>query len=151
VKDWILASCAAVGAVLYLHADYRMPRLELGDPLGPRAFPALVGSLLLLSAVMLAIETWRRQPVREAPVGTAGGSHYAVLVGMLIWTILYYAVFEPAGYVIATFVYQLGMLCFFNRGKHKTNVLIAAGFTGIAYGVFSQLLGVQFPPGPLGF
>ncbi len=151
MKDWILAACAAVGAILYLNADYHMPRLELGDPLGPRAFPALVGCLLLISAVLLAIETWRRQPVAETATAPAGPSHYPVLFGMLIWTVCYYTVFEPAGYIIATVCYLFGLLCYFNKGRHLMNVLVAVGFTAVAYGVFSRLLGVQFPPGPMGF
>jgi putative tricarboxylic transport membrane protein len=151
MKDWFVAAAAAVAAVMYLYADYNMPRLELGDPLGPRAFPALIGGLLLLSAVMLAVENWRRQPPPETATPPAGSNHYMVLVGMLIWTLVYYTAFEPVGYIMATVTYLFALLCFFNKGKHLTNVLVAAGFTAIAYTIFSQLLGVQLPPGPMGF
>ncbi len=151
MKDWFLAAGAAVGALVYLYADYKMPRLELGDPLGPRAFPALIGGLLLLSAIMLAVENRRRQPVRTPPSAPVGSSHYPVLAGMLVWTIGYYSIFEPAGYIIATLIYLFGLLCFFNRGRHWMNVLVSVCFTAIAYSVFSQLLGVQLPLGPMGF
>jgi putative tricarboxylic transport membrane protein len=60
-------------------------------------------------------------------------------------------VFEVAGYIIATIVYLFGLLCVFHKGRHKSNALIAAGFTAVAYGIFSQLLNVQLPLGPLSF
>src|SRR5215467_4460461 len=98
MKDRVLAAVVAVVAVAYLYSDWRIPRLELGDPLGPRAFPALVGIMLLVSAVLLVLETRRG---RQAPIATAersGPSHVPVLAGILVWTIAYYAVFEAAGY-----------------------------------------------------
>jgi putative tricarboxylic transport membrane protein len=151
MKDWFLAVAAAVGACVYLYADYRIPTMELGDPLGPRAFPALIGIMLLVSAGLLALENRHRPPDREDDVAAVRHNHYPVLAGMLIWTIGYYAAFEPVGYIIATICYLFGLLCYFNAGRHWTNVLVAVGFTVVAYGVFSQFLGVQLPPGPFGF
>jgi putative tricarboxylic transport membrane protein len=155
MKDRILSVVVGVGALGYLYADWRMPRVQLGDPLGPRAFPALVGVLLLISAVLLMLEARRRQPTpAAAPVAAAEprrSSHVPLLIGVLVWTTCYYAAFEPAGYIIATIVYLFGLLCVFNKGQHKSNVLIAAGFTAVAYGIFSQLLNVQLPRGPFSF
>jgi putative tricarboxylic transport membrane protein len=147
MKDRILAVAAAIGALLYLYSDWHIPRVELGDPLGPRAFPALVGILLLVSAVLLMLETRHR----EAAVAFArsGASHWPILLCVLLWTICYYTAFEPAGYIIATIVYIFGLLCVFNKRQHKTNALISVGFTAVAYTVFSQLLNVQLPLGPL--
>lgn len=154
MKDRALAVVAAIGALAYLYADWRIPRLQLGDPLGPRAFPALVGILLLVSAVLLAIES-RKQPGMPGPVRSAvtvpkarqTAPHAVILTAMLAWTLCYYVAFEPVGYVIATVVYLFGLLCVFHRKRHATNLAIALGFTAIAYVVFSQLLGVQLPLG----
>lgn len=151
MKDKFLAIAAAVGACVYLYADYQIPPTELGDPLGPRAFPALIGILLLVSAGLLALENRHRAPEPEDDVAAVRHNHYPVLAGMLIWTMCYYAVFEPVGYIIATVIYLFGLLCYFNTGRHRTNVSVAVGFTAVAYGVFSQFLGVQLPHGPLGF
>ncbi|HET7880339.1 MAG TPA: tripartite tricarboxylate transporter TctB family protein [Acetobacteraceae bacterium] len=151
MKDWFLAVAVMVGACTYLYADYHIPTTELGDPLGPRAFPALIGLLLLISAALLMIETVRRGPDRGSTPDVVRPTHYPILAGMLVWTICYYAAFEPAGYIVATVIYLFGLLCFFNAGRHVVNVAVAAGFTATAYGVFSQFLGVQLPSGPLGF
>ena len=119
---------------------------------GRAHFRRLVGILLLISAGLLALETRRghqsaggRMP--RAPVHPT----MPVLADMLIWTIGYYAAFEPAGYIIATIVYLFGLLCLVQRRAAQDNALIAVGFTAVAYGVFSQLLDVQLPPGPLSF
>jgi putative tricarboxylic transport membrane protein len=150
MKDWLLAAAAAIGAIAYLYADWRMPSVALGDPLGPRAFPALVGGLLLISAGLLALENWRRKPVAASAPRVPGRSHMPVLLGVLVWTICYYAAFEPAGYVVATVVYLFGLLCYFNRGHHLANIAIAGTFTAAAYTLFSYGLDVQLPLGPLG-
>jgi putative tricarboxylic transport membrane protein len=151
MKDRVLAAVVAAVAIAYLYSDWRIPRLELGDPLGPRAFPALVGILLLISTVLLALETRRGGQASAVAADRSGPSHVPVLAGILVWTIGYYAVFDVAGYIIATIVYLFGLLCVFHKGRHKSNALIAAGFTAAAYGIFSQLLNVQLPLGPLSF
>jgi len=45
--DWVLAICTAIGAVVYLNADSKLPQLQVGDPMGPQVFPALIGIGLL--------------------------------------------------------------------------------------------------------
>jgi putative tricarboxylic transport membrane protein len=151
MKDRILSVVVGVGALGYLYADWRIPRVQLGDPLGPRAFPALVGILLLISAALLMLEARRRQPAPVAVAETTRRSHVPLLLGVLLWTTCYYVAFEPTGYIIATIIYLFGLLCVFNKGKHQSNALIAAGFTAVAYGIFSQLLNVQLPRGPFSF
>jgi putative tricarboxylic transport membrane protein len=75
----------------------------------------------------------------------------AILVAMVAWTALYYAVFEKLGYLIATPIFLLGLLCHHHRGHHVTNLLVAFGFTAIVFLLFSRLLNVPLPTGPLDF
>jgi putative tricarboxylic transport membrane protein len=151
--DWWLAVCTIVGAAIYLYADWRIPDPVISDPLGPKVFPALIGAGLLGSGFLLLIET-RKKRLASAPRAPAAADEpkrRLLLVGMAAWTVLYYTAFEPLGYVSATVVYLLGLLSFFNRGRHMTNVIVAIGFTAIAYAIFSKFLGVSMPRGPLGF
>jgi hypothetical protein len=106
---------------------------------------------LLISAVLLMLEARRGHQAPVVVAAPSGPSHLPVLFGILFWTIGYYTVFEIAGYIIATIVYLFGLLCVFHKGRHKSNALIATGFTAVAYGIFSQLLNVQLPLGPLSF
>ena len=150
MKDRLLALVVGVGALAYLYSDYGMPRLALGDPLGPRAFPAIVGVLLLISAIMLALEKRRERPASAVSVTSTRVNHLPVLACMVVWTIVYYSVFEPLGYIVATIPYLFGLLWFFNPRKPAINAAVAIGFTGLAYGVFSRLLQVQLPRGLIG-
>ena len=135
MADWILAICIAVGAVVYLYSDSKLPQLQVGDPMGPQVFPALIGIGLLGSALLLMVETWRkrRPPARKLrptrSTATSALSHQLILAGMALWTALYYFAFEPLGYLVATLVYMFGLLACFNRGRWLVNAACAVGFT----------------------
>ena len=53
---------AVVLAAVYLYATGQFAVMHLSDPLGPQAFPRLLGIGLLLTAVGLLVETLRAQP-----------------------------------------------------------------------------------------
>jgi putative tricarboxylic transport membrane protein len=149
----MLAIVVVVIATIYLIADAGLPTARIGDPLGPKAFPALVGGGLILSAVLLLFETWSK---RRALVDTKEERRnrdekhlYLVMIGMVAWSALYYFFFETAGYLIATPVFLFGLLSYFNPRRYLTNVLVAVGFTAVVYLLFSILLGVPLPAGPL--
>jgi putative tricarboxylic transport membrane protein len=153
----MLAVTVFVVAAIYLYVDAGLPTARIGDPLGPKAFPALVGGGLILSALLLLLETWNKrraladattEPATE-PRGKDEKHLYLVLIAMVAWSGLYYFVFETLGYVLATPIFLFGLLSYFNRRKHLTNVLVALGFTAIVYLLFSILLGVPLPAGPL--
>jgi putative tricarboxylic transport membrane protein len=158
--DWVLAICTAIGAVVYLNADSKLPQLQVGDPMGPQVFPALIGIGLLGSALLLMAETWRKQTWRketwrkQRPAGVtpdpSARAHRLILAGMVLWTALYYLAFEPLGYLISTLVYMFVLLACFNRGRWLVNAACAVGFTLAAYGVFTRFLQVALPQGVFG-
>jgi putative tricarboxylic transport membrane protein len=161
--DAQLAIGVLVLAGVYLYMDMRLPEMRLSDPLGPKAFPALVGIGLIASALLLLIE--RHHKVRIDPLSAAkaapphdepgtnpgdGVKHSPlVLVGMVMWTALYYFCFARVGYLIATTVFLLGLLTYFNRKRYKTNIAVALGFTLVFDLLFSLVLGVPMPAGLL--
>jgi putative tricarboxylic transport membrane protein len=164
--EFWLAICVIVGAIVYLYADYQIPVSRMGDSLGPRAFPALVGCGLLLAGALLLIEAFSKskKPEHKAPVDaepSAGHEPPAVLtvrqrvhqslilIAMVAWTILYYSVFEEVGYLIATVVFLGGLLSYFHRGHYRANLLTAVGFAVVVDLVFTHLLNVPLPAGIL--
>ena len=153
--DAALAAVAIVGAAAYLVLDWKLPSARIGDPLGPRAFPALIGGGLVLSGLLLFLETWTKRRRAGDAVAAAGPrsveqKHVALLLlAMVGWTALYYVSFDRLGYLIATPLFILGLLCYFNRRRHAVNLAVAAGFTIVVYLLFSTLLGVPLPSGPL--
>jgi putative tricarboxylic transport membrane protein len=54
--DVWLAIVVIAGAAIYLYLDLQLPEVRLSDPLGPKAFPALVGVGLISSALLLLFE-----------------------------------------------------------------------------------------------
>jgi putative tricarboxylic transport membrane protein len=83
-SDSWLAVCVLVLAAVYLYMDAHLPDVRLSDPLGPKAFPALVGVGLIASALILLLETRGKkrlqaqcaaaQPVAQVAAQPAAGS-----------------------------------------------------------------------------
>jgi putative tricarboxylic transport membrane protein len=153
VGDLLLGLCVIIGAAIYLHADANLPVLQNGGPMGPQAFPALVGIGLLVSGLLLLGETWRRAAgvAAAVPADPIERRSRAILAAMTAWTALYYFAFERVGYVVATVVYMFALLAFFNRGRWWVNAASAAGFTLAAYLLFTSFLQVALPRGILDF
>jgi putative tricarboxylic transport membrane protein len=171
MADRVIFVCTIIVAAVYLYATTLIPSLEIGDPLGPKAFPRLLGIALLLSAGFLFLEIWRdrKTPPPPAPLpssmadysmrpvsppaGAAGEwplGIVLVIAGVAIWTAGYYLVFQPLGFIIATATYLLGLMAWFNRGKWLANVLSAVLFALFSYIMFVKL-DVNLPRGAAAF
>ena len=155
--DAILIVCVVAFATVYLWADSLLPASSLGDPLGPRVFPALVGGGLLLSAVLMVVEMVAKsravapaeQPAIEDDAENRPTSRKSAwaLVGTAAWTAVYYVTLERVGYLIGTVVFLGGLLSYFNRGRHWTNAIVALAFTLIVDALFTHALGTPMPEG----
>ena len=154
MADKVTFVCILVLAGLYFWATEKLPSLEIGDPLGPKAFPRLLVVALLITAAILLYEIIKgRKPASASSVSlTPGASReaaYIVVAGVVVWTFLYFLVFERLGYVIATSLYLLVLTSFLHRGKWVTNVLTSVLFASVSYYMFVKLLGVNLAPGIL--
>ena len=141
---------------VYWWATEQLPSLEIGDPLGPKAFPRLLTVGLAITAVILLIEIVKgRKPAAEGAVSLSPGASrdasYPIVAGVVVWTFLYFLVFEFLGYIIATSLYLVALTSYFNRGKWMANVLTSVGFGVGSYVMFVKLLGVNLAPGILPF
>ena len=161
---------------VYAWATERLPSLEIGDPLGPKAFPRLLSVGLIITAVILLIEILRERkaapskpvappfsrearealdrataPVVSKPAVPAEPSTYHIVAGVVVWTFLYFLVFEPLGYMIATSLYLVVLMAYFHRNKWVSNVLTAVLFSVGSYVMFVKLLGVNLAPGIVPF
>lgn len=141
MTDRVIFVCTIIVAVVYLYATTLIPSLEIGDPLGPKAFPRLLGIAVLIAAGLLFLEMWKERKQR-APQGGDNAAdawrHLGVIVGVTVWTGIYYVAFERLGYILATTVYLLALMAWFNRRKWVANISTAALF-----GVFSYLMFVK--------
>jgi putative tricarboxylic transport membrane protein len=152
--DRIIFVCIIVLAAAYFYATAQIPTLEIGDPLGPKAFPRLLGIGLLITAALLFFEmrstAKKARPAGSQPHG-GGQSHLWIIGGVAIWTAAYYLSFEPVGYIISTSVYLLGLTAYFHRGKWVANVLTSVLFAIGSYVLFVKVFGVMLAQGVIKF
>ncbi len=152
-----------IGAVLlaavYFYATEQIPTLQIGDPMGAKAIPRLLGVVLLVSAGLLWLEMRlsAREPTRRAlptdpdAAPPAPTSHLPVVAGVVAWTAAYLAAFETLGYAVATSIYLIGLTAYFNRGRWLANVSTSVLFSFVSYLAFTRLFGAQLARGLLPF
>ena len=148
MTDRVIFVFTVIIAAVYLYATTLIPSLEIGDPLGPKAFPRLLGITLLIAAGLLLLEIWKeRKAAKPAPGEELAAWRYAgIIIGVTVWTGLYYAAFDKLGYIIATVLYLLPLMAWFNRGKWVANVLTTVLFAVGSYIMFVKL-DVNLPRG----
>jgi putative tricarboxylic transport membrane protein len=151
MADRVIFVCILILAGIYFFATEKLPSLEIGDPLGPKAFPRLLGIGLIVTAFILLFEMIRgRKPAPASDVpsrGPADRTSYLIVGGVSLWTFLYFLSFERLGFIIATSIYLIALMAFLNRGKWIANVLTAVGFSFGGYFMFVKVLGVNLAPG----
>jgi putative tricarboxylic transport membrane protein len=151
MADRVIFVCTLILAGIYFYATEKLPSLEIGDPLGPKAFPRLLTVVLIITALVLLLEMLRakkkpaRAPARAEPIDYGV---YLIIAGVVVWTFGYFLIFERLGFMISTSFYLFGLMAYFHRGKWITNVLSAFGFAIGSYFLF-KVLGVQLAPGIL--
>ena len=153
MADRVIFVCAIVVAAVYFYATTLIPSLEIGDPLGPKAFPRLLGVCLLIGAGLLFIEMWKERGAAAAPAPRAEQpdlQHLWILGAVSAWSVAYYLAFEKAGYIAATSVYLFALMAWFNRGKWIANIGSAVVFSALSYAMFVKL-DVRLPAGILPF
>ena len=153
LTDRIICAVTLVLAVVYFYATAQIPSLEIGDPLGPKAFPRLLGIVLLIAVVMLFIETLKagKGDTPRVRVPRESRRHLLLIGGVTLWTALYFSTFDSAGYLVSTAIYLFVMMAVFNRGKWIANTLTAVLFAIGSYVLFVKVLGVALPTGLLSF
>jgi putative tricarboxylic transport membrane protein len=153
MTDRVIFACTLIVAAIYLYATTLIPSLEIGDPLGPKAFPRLLGIGLIVAAGLLLVEMLKDRKLQLAtPESTEPKDtrHLWVLAGVVVWTGLYYAALQTLGYIVDSAIYLLALMAWFNRGKWIANGLTAVLYSVLSYIMFVKL-DVNLPKGILPF
>jgi putative tricarboxylic transport membrane protein len=153
MTDRVIFACTLIVAAVYLYATTLIPSLEIGDPLGPKAFPRLLGIGMLIAAGLLFLEMWKDRKLQASASAEEGlwDPHYLrILAGVVVWTGVYYAMLETLGYVVDSAVYLFALMAWFNRGKWIANGLTAVLYSVLSYIMFVKL-DVNLPKGILPF
>lgn len=154
MTDRVIFACTLIIAAAYLYATTLIPSLEIGDPLGPKAFPRLLGGGLIIAAFLLLAEMLKdrkKQGSAPAKAEEAGDkTHLWVLGAVTVWTGLYYIALQTLGYVLDSAIYLFVLMAWFNRGKWIANGLTAVLYSVLSYILFVKL-DVNLPKGILPF
>ncbi|MGC4908836.1 tripartite tricarboxylate transporter TctB family protein [Streptomyces cyaneofuscatus] len=159
-RSWLrdhseLGVCAlllAIGALVLTDALTMSVDIAQRGPIGPRTVPFVVGSALLLVAVLLAVDVLR------GGRGEAEGGEDVDLDEPADWrtVLLLSGVFLAAAVLIGPLGFPIaGALLFWGSAyalgsrHHDRDPLIAAVLSLATYFLFDNLLGVPLPGGPL--
>ncbi len=143
--DRVLAAGTFVLAGGYLFATWRLPAFDIGDPLGPKAFPYLLGGLLAFAGTLLLFE--RRPAVGEvSPPG-----HLRAVLAVLAATALFFALIETLGYLLATGAYLFATMSWLHGRKRVTCAVVSVLFAVASYALFAKALGVTLAKGLVSF
>ena len=147
MADRLLAACTLVLAAAYLYATWRLPAFDIGDPLGPKAFPYLLGGTFAFAGALLLFSRGRRH--EEAPVPRP--AHVRAVAGVGVATALLFALLEPAGYLLAITAYLFATMYWLHARRPALCLLVAVLFAAGSYALFAKGLGVTLAKGLLHF
>lgn len=155
MADRVIFVCIIVLAAGYFYATAQIPSLEIGDPLGPKAFPRLLGIALLMTGGILLLEMWRArgaETTESAQTAAAPDRHTVrVIAAVVAWTAVYFIFFEALGYMLATTLFLIPLTAYFNRGRWVMNLTTSVLFALISYTMFTKMLGVSLAKGIIPF
>ncbi|MGH7394980.1 MAG: tripartite tricarboxylate transporter TctB family protein, partial [Candidatus Methylomirabilales bacterium] len=136
------------GTVAYLVGARRLVSPAMADPLGPSAFPTLLGGSLLLLAVLLLLfpPPSPREATAPGGKGLARFGRPGLVMGLLVANAL---TMEWLGYALSTFAFLLGALTVLGERWWPRGLLYSLAFTAGLYLIFARVLHLRLPVGTL--
>ncbi|WP_443034738.1 tripartite tricarboxylate transporter TctB family protein [Streptomyces sp. BE308] len=142
----------ALGVLVLTDALTMSVTLTQRGPVGPRTVPLVIGTGLLVVAVLLAVDVLRGGR-GEAEGGEdidlaepADRKTVLLLAGVFLASAV---LIDPLGFPVVGALLFWGSAYALGSRHHDRDPLIAAGLSLVTYFVFDSLLGVPLPGGPL--
>ncbi|HBW34857.1 tripartite tricarboxylate transporter TctB family protein [Desulfosporosinus sp. BICA1-9] len=145
----------ALGGI-YLIATLNLRQQTMGDPTGPKVFPLIVASLLILLGILLLVKEIRTpkelRSILSFQLTPEGKKVLIRIVVTSIAGIIYGFLLDPLGYLISTAVFMLGLMFLVNTfARWKQNIMVSIGFSLVTYIGFATLLHLSLPRGIFSF
>lgn len=158
-EELIASLVIAIFSLAYLIYAFFVPVPSLKQQLGPDAFPKGIGAAMLILSVIYILQQFRgggkEDEERAAIIGAEekfqGKVNMKRIVFILILMAVYTFVFERLGYAISTFVVFIVGVVYLDRRHLVRDVIIAVISSFVLYYIFTSILRVQLPAGPLKF
>ena len=111
----------------------------MADPVGPRAFPAILAVLMALLSLYLIVKP-DPNPVWPAPITW-------LRIGLIILIFIAYAyLLVPIGFVLST-TFVMSALAIMFRGPWLKSIAASLIFSALLYGLFAVVLDLSLPTG----
>ncbi|WML39476.1 tripartite tricarboxylate transporter TctB family protein [Neobacillus sp. OS1-2] len=136
----------AVG-VLFIIGSKQLSSTSYGSVVGPDIFPFVLGVFLVLLSIRLFYETI----TDSSHKGEKESLQYKPFFIIGAATLVYILTLETVGYIITTFLFLFVCFQTMERSKWISSLIIAAGFSGIVYFLFVEVLKGTLPGWPIWF
>jgi putative tricarboxylic transport membrane protein len=155
--DLAMAIVVSLYGVLLIIATSQQNSGPTFDPIGKQGLPYFLGAFILVGGVFLTARrllTWRAEPsniVYEEGAEDEPG-HPASLIragAVVLFTVGYALALPYAGFLLATPVYIFAGLWVMDFRSRIAVLITPIAFTVVIFAVFSQVLSVPLPVGPL--
>ncbi len=163
-EERIASIVLIVFSLAYLAGAFAIPMPALKQQLGPNAFPIAIGFGMLMLACVYAWQQFRGVTTKEteeeiekraAIIGAEGKIEKKVdlgTMGYILGLMLLYAYFfDILGYAISTFLMLMAGALYLDRRNLVRDAVIAVIASFVLYYIFTLVLRVQLPAGPLKF
>jgi putative tricarboxylic transport membrane protein len=165
IEERIASVVLIIFSVVYLVGAFFIPMPALKQQLGPGAFPIAIGFGMLALAFIYAWQQFRTAgkvkedeaeiEKRAVIIGAEEKIEKKVdlrTMGFILGLMLFYAFFfEILGYAISTFLMFMVGVFYLDRRHWLRDLVIAVISSFVLYYIFTVLLRVQLPAGPLKF
>lgn len=145
---------AALGIALIVGAGM-LPKSKVME-IGPDFMPRVVGTVILVLALLLLFWTVRNFKKHAAEVDASGykdTSDYKRVLGSLLAAIIYVNILEPVGFIISTLVYLIVQIYILAPDANRTKkdivsyLIIDVVFTIVVYFLFRYGFKIVLPAG----
>ena len=146
-------------SLAYFVGAFLIPVPPLKQQLGPDAFPKGIGVAMLILSAIYVIQQLRGGVKEDEEWAAIIGAEEKVQgrvnlkrIGFILVLMAFYAfVFERLGYAISTFVVFMAGVIYLDRRHLVRDGIVAVISSFVLYFVFTSVLRVQLPAGPLKF
>ena len=143
MSDRILGGLAMILGVAFIWGATLIETGFIVDPLGPRAFPIIIGGLMFAAGLYPLL---RPDPEPAWPIAARAGE---ILIAVVL-LIAYAQLLEPLGFGIATAI-AAAILSWRLGSNLIWAAVIGVGISASIYVIFKVILGLSLARGPLGF
>ena len=137
-------------SILYL---FFTMKLKLGTPKnpGPGFVPAWIGVLLILTTGYHLICVLKASAAegKQETAASDGERNYLAIYGTLGCTLLFPIILETFKFLVSTFLVSLLLLLLLQPRRPVFSIVLGVVISVVSFLVFSLLLGVGLPNGPL--